>query len=109
MSVLTDVARAALRAGRLAHLVTVNPDASPQVSLVWVGLEGDDIVCAHLGEGRKLRNIERDARVALLIRPRAATRSASTTISSCTARPGSSREVARSCSSGWPRCTSARG
>ena len=67
MSVLTDAARAALRAGRLAHLVTVNPDASPQVSIVWVGIDGDDIVCAHLGQGRKLRNIERDPRVALSI------------------------------------------
>ena len=67
MTVLTDAARAALRAGRLAHLVTVNPDASPQVSLVWVGMDGDDIVCAHLGQGRKLRNIERDARVALSV------------------------------------------
>jgi nitroimidazol reductase NimA-like FMN-containing flavoprotein (pyridoxamine 5'-phosphate oxidase superfamily) len=35
------------------------------VSLVWVGLEDDDIVCAHLAVGRKLRNIERDGRVAL--------------------------------------------
>jgi PPOX class probable F420-dependent enzyme len=47
--------------------VTVNLDGSPQVSLVWVGIDGDDIVSAHLGQGRKLRNIERDARVALSV------------------------------------------
>ena len=67
MSVLSDAAKAALRAGRLAHLVTVEPDGSPQVSIVWVGVDGDEIVSAHLGHGRKLRNIERDPRVALSI------------------------------------------
>ena len=45
--VLSDEARAALLAGRLAHLVTVNADGSPQLSAVWVGLDGDDIVCAR--------------------------------------------------------------
>jgi PPOX class probable F420-dependent enzyme len=55
----------ALTAGRLAHLVTVNPDGSPQVSVVWVGVEDDEIVCAHLGSGRKLANLARDGRVAL--------------------------------------------
>ncbi len=64
---LSDAAKAAIVAGHLGHLVTVNPDGSPQVSLVWVGLEGDDIVCGHLGRGRKITNIERDPRVALSI------------------------------------------
>jgi hypothetical protein len=31
--------------GRLAHLVTLNKDGGPQVSIVWVGLDGDEIVC----------------------------------------------------------------
>jgi PPOX class probable F420-dependent enzyme len=39
----------------------------PQVTCVWVGLDGDDIVCAHLPRHRKVRNIERDPRVALSI------------------------------------------
>jgi PPOX class probable F420-dependent enzyme len=67
VSALSDAAKAAIGAGRLAHLVTVNPDGSPQVSIVWVGVDGDEIVCAHLGQGRKLRNIERDPRVAVSI------------------------------------------
>ncbi|HEY7079202.1 MAG TPA: pyridoxamine 5'-phosphate oxidase family protein [Nitrososphaeraceae archaeon] len=33
--------------------------------MVWVGLEGDEIVCAHLNFYKKLKNIQRDARVAL--------------------------------------------
>jgi PPOX class probable F420-dependent enzyme len=62
---LPDSARALLESAALAHLVTLNPDGSPQVSIVWVGLDGDEIVSAHLH--RKVRNIRRDPRVALSI------------------------------------------
>jgi PPOX class probable F420-dependent enzyme len=65
MSVIPESARAVLESDALAHLVTLNPDGSPQVSIVWVGLEGDDIVSAHLREQQKLRNIRRDPRVTL--------------------------------------------
>jgi PPOX class probable F420-dependent enzyme len=65
MTVLTPEARDVLTAGRPAHLVTVNPDGSPQVSVVWVGLDGDEIVSGHLGVRQKLRNVERDPRVVL--------------------------------------------
>ena len=65
MSVLTERVRAALTAGRPVHLTTINPDGSPQVSLVWVGLDGDEIVSGHLGIRQKLRNVERDPRVVL--------------------------------------------
>jgi PPOX class probable F420-dependent enzyme len=64
---LSQDARALLESGALAHLATLNPDGSPQLSCVWVGLEGDEIVCGHLGRWRKVRNIERDPRVALSI------------------------------------------
>jgi PPOX class probable F420-dependent enzyme len=47
--------------------VTLEPDGRPQVSIVWVGLEGDEIVAGHLPEHRKIRNIRRDPRVALSI------------------------------------------
>ena len=67
MTVLTDDIRAALIAGRLAHLVTINPDSSPQVSVVWIGLDGDDIVVGHLMGGRKVTNIARAPRVALSV------------------------------------------
>ena len=65
--IITDDIRRALTAGRLAHLTTVNPDGSPQVSVVWIGLDGDDIVIGHLGAGRKVTNIARDPRVALSV------------------------------------------
>ena len=67
MTLLTDDVRAAILAGRLAHLTTLDPDGSPQVSLVWVGIEDDELVVGHLGAGRKIRNLEADPRVAVSI------------------------------------------
>ena len=67
MTSLPDSARALLESAALAHLVTLNPDGSPQVTIVWVGLDGDEIVIGHLPEHRKIRNIRNDSRVALSI------------------------------------------
>jgi PPOX class probable F420-dependent enzyme len=65
---LPESARSLVESGALAHLVTLNPDGYPQVSCVWVGLDGDEIVSGHLRtDQRKLRNIARDPRVALSI------------------------------------------
>lgn len=65
MATIPERAREVLESGALAHLVTINRDGSPQVSCIWVGLEGDEIVSAHLFPQQKLRNIERDPRVTL--------------------------------------------
>ena len=65
--VLPDTAVAMIESGRLAHLVTLNATGAPQVSCVWVGLEGDDIVSGHLFEHQKIKNVRRDPRVALSI------------------------------------------
>jgi PPOX class probable F420-dependent enzyme len=62
---LPESARELIESGALAHLVTVNPDGSPQVTCIWVGLDGDEIVSAHLFPQQKLRNVRRDPRVAL--------------------------------------------
>lgn len=60
--------RALIEEAHLAHLVTLEPDGRPQVTGVWVGIEDDEIVSAHLsGKQRKLANIRRDPRVALSI------------------------------------------
>lgn len=67
MAALPDSARAVLESAGLAHLVTLEPDGRPQLSIVWVGLDGDEIVAAHLPEHRKVRNMRRDPRVALSI------------------------------------------
>lgn len=65
MSVLPPSAQALIESDALAHLVTVNKDGSPQVTCVWVGLDDDEIVSGHLMVQQKLRNVERDPRVAL--------------------------------------------
>jgi PPOX class probable F420-dependent enzyme len=65
MSALNAAARAAIEAGHPAHLATINPDGSPQISVVWVGFDGDEIVSGHLGDRQKLRNVRRDPRVVL--------------------------------------------
>lgn len=70
--VLPDAARDFIGAGADATLVTLNPDGSPQVSLVWVALqntaEGDELVTAHLSSSyQKIRNIRHDPRVAATI------------------------------------------
>ena len=62
---LPESARRVILGGALAHLVTLEPDGRPQVTIVWVGLDGDEIVAGHLPDHRKLGNIRRDERVAL--------------------------------------------
>jgi PPOX class probable F420-dependent enzyme len=62
---LPDSARALIESGAHAHLVTLNPDGSPQVTIVWAGLDGDEIIAAHLNELQKIRNIRRDPRVVI--------------------------------------------
>ena len=67
MARIPDSARAVLEGPALAHLVTLEPDGRPQVSIVWIGLDGDELVAAHLPEHRKVRNIRRDPRVAVSV------------------------------------------
>src|SRR6267154_1593701 len=65
MTSLPPELRELIEAGPLTHLSTINPDGSPQVTVIWVGLDGGDLVSGHMGHYRKLRNIERDPRVVL--------------------------------------------
>ena len=60
-------ARELIESDRLAHMVTLNPDGSPQVSCIWVGMDGDEIVSGHLPRNQKVKNVERDGRVAISI------------------------------------------
>jgi PPOX class probable F420-dependent enzyme len=67
ISDLHPEARKLIESGRLAHMVTLNPDGAPQVSCVWVGLDGDEIVSGHLPRNQKVKNVEREPRVAISI------------------------------------------
>jgi PPOX class probable F420-dependent enzyme len=59
--------RTLIESGPPAHLVTLNRDGSPQVTVIWVGLDGDEIVAGHLPENQKVKNIRRDPRVVISI------------------------------------------
>ncbi|MER7006553.1 PPOX class F420-dependent oxidoreductase [Dactylosporangium sp. NPDC000555] len=65
MTALPESLRDLVASGPMAHVSTVNPDGSPHVTVVWIGLDGDDLVSGHLGYYQKLRNIQRDPRVVL--------------------------------------------
>jgi PPOX class probable F420-dependent enzyme len=67
MADLHPEARTLIESDRLAHMVTLNPDGSPQVSCVWVGLDGEELVTGHLPRNQKVKNVEREPRVAISI------------------------------------------
>jgi len=61
---LSEEAKALIRSGALGHLVTIGKDGAPQVTCVWVAVEGDDLVTAHLNPSQqKVLNVGRDSRV----------------------------------------------
>ena len=57
--------RALIESGAHAHIVTINKDGTPHVTVIWVGIEDGEIVAAHLPRNQKVRNIERNPRVVL--------------------------------------------
>lgn len=67
MTVLPESARAVVESGRLAHVVTLNEDGSPQVSCVWITMDGDELVMMHTADHVKVRNLRRDPRVVVSI------------------------------------------
>jgi len=56
-----------LSSAAVAHLVTINADGSPHVSLAWAGIEDGEIVFGTLFDQRKLRNVRRDPRVVVSV------------------------------------------
>jgi predicted pyridoxine 5'-phosphate oxidase superfamily flavin-nucleotide-binding protein len=60
----TTAIRGLIDSGPLAHVTTLNTDGSPQVSVVWVGLDGNEFVTAHMGEWQEVKNLRKDPRVA---------------------------------------------
>ena len=59
--------RELLATGPLAHVVTLDPDGTPHVTLAWAGFDGDEIVMATFYnlDQRKIQNMRRDPRVVL--------------------------------------------
>ncbi|MCI2423143.1 PPOX class F420-dependent oxidoreductase [Saccharopolyspora sp. K220] len=52
-----------------AMVATIQPDGSPQQSVVWVKRDGDDVLFMSAVGSRKERNLRRDPRVSVLVSP----------------------------------------
>ncbi len=66
MKLAADV-RAFLDAPRSADLGTINPDGSPQLSIIWYERRDDEVVINTTAQRIKARNMDHDPRVSLLI------------------------------------------
>jgi PPOX class probable F420-dependent enzyme len=62
---LSEAQKRLLRSTSLAHLGTINPDGSPQVTPIWVDVEDDRPVFNTAVGRRKERNLRRDPRVTI--------------------------------------------
>jgi PPOX class probable F420-dependent enzyme len=67
MAAIPDEAKHLFENKDFAHVATLNSDGSPQVSAVWIGLDGD-LITFNTAEGRlKTKNLQRDPNVAISI------------------------------------------
>jgi PPOX class probable F420-dependent enzyme len=62
---LPESARELIESGAHAHLATINPDGTPQLSMVWSAIEDGEICIASLTPRQKLTNVRRDPRVSV--------------------------------------------
>ncbi|MDH6576693.1 PPOX class F420-dependent oxidoreductase [Kitasatospora sp. MAP5-34] len=66
---LSDAAKALLDAKTFAVVTTLQPDGSPQSSVVWVARDGDDVLFCTVEGRRKHLNMVKDPRVSVLVNP----------------------------------------
>jgi PPOX class probable F420-dependent enzyme len=52
-----------------ATVATIQPDGSPQLSVVWIKRDGDDVLISTTIGRRKETNLRRDPRVTVMINP----------------------------------------
>jgi len=66
---IPDDVRAMLSEPIFFHAATINADGSPQLSIIWAGIDGD-LLRFSTAEGRaKPRNLRRDPRIAISFSP----------------------------------------
>ena len=66
---LSDELKALLDSPVFVTVATIQPDGSPQLSVVWVARDGDDVLISTTVGRRKERNLRRDPRVTVLVNP----------------------------------------
>jgi PPOX class probable F420-dependent enzyme len=62
---IPEKVRSAIEAGPLATVVTLGKDGAAQITLAWIGLDGDELVIATMFDQPKLRNLRRDPRIGI--------------------------------------------
>jgi PPOX class probable F420-dependent enzyme len=66
---LSDQAKALFDGKNYVTVATLQPDGSPQLSVVWAKTDGDDVLISTLEGRRKHLNLVKDPRVTLLLNP----------------------------------------
>ncbi|MEV6009876.1 PPOX class F420-dependent oxidoreductase [Streptomyces sp. NPDC051976] len=69
MAALSEQARALIDGKNFATVATIQPDGRPQLSVVWVKRDGDEVLFSTLEGRRKHLNLVRDPRITLLVYP----------------------------------------
>jgi len=64
---MDDDARRLLEAPNFCHVATLNEDGTPYSVIVWVDVDGDQVVLNTEQKRRWRRNVARDPRVSLLV------------------------------------------
>ena len=64
---LTEGQKQLINAKNFGHIATLNKDGSPQVSPVWIDLDGEHLIVNSEARRLKVRNIKRDPRVSVSI------------------------------------------
>lgn len=68
-SQLSDRAKALIDAKSFAVISTIQPDGSPQSSVVWVKRDGEDVLFSTVEGRRKHLNLVKDPRITLVVNP----------------------------------------
>ncbi|MBJ7341539.1 PPOX class F420-dependent oxidoreductase [Mycolicibacterium sp.] len=64
---LTEELMTLLRGPSMCYITTLMPDGSPQLTQLWVDTDGEHIVINTVEGFQKLRNMQRDPRVAVAV------------------------------------------
>ncbi|MGD9703075.1 MAG: TIGR03618 family F420-dependent PPOX class oxidoreductase [Acidimicrobiia bacterium] len=67
MATIPAPAQVLLGSDAVAHVWTCNEDGTPQVSVVWVVVQNDEVLFGTSASSRKARNLARDPRVVLSV------------------------------------------
>ena len=67
MAGLTDEQARLLREPNFATVGTLNPDGSPQLTIVWIDWDGEHVLFNTAAGRAKPRNLQRDRRVSVLV------------------------------------------